>query len=361
MENVTGEFLKAGEVLPDDLGQDAIKELSNGRDSDGQENGYPGDNQQGVFKRLMSRAASKYTDSPLVNYTCISPNCNSPRTHSIDTVTIHMVWGQCSVETLGDIFKPVSRQASSNYGIGYDGRIGMYCHERDRSWCSSSPANDHRAITIETASDRVYPYTVTDAAYKALINLCVDICKRNGKKKMVWCGSLAATERRTFASTEMRMTLHKWFAATECPGQYLESRMGDIAAKVNAELAKLESPFKDVPLTHKLYGHIRACYDAGLVKGYSDRTFRPEGQITRADMCVMACRLLQKKGVKLTMEGKTPFTDIENHPLKDHITAAYNAGIVKGYDDGTFRPDQAMTRAEACVLFNRLMKKAKIK
>lgn len=101
------------------------------------------------------------SNSPLVNYTKISPNKSSPRNHKIDTVTIHCVVGQCSVETLGNVFAPTSRQASSNYGIGYDGRIGMYVEEKDRSWCSSNAANDNRAITIEVASDTKEPYAVT--------------------------------------------------------------------------------------------------------------------------------------------------------------------------------------------------------
>ena len=125
-----------------------------------------------------------YTNSTLVNHTRISPNRNSPRKHVIDTITIHCVVGQVSVETLGNIFANPNRGASSNYGIGYDGRVGMYVEERDRSWCSSSPDNDHRAVTIEVASDMSEPYAVTGKAYAALINLVADICKRNGIKKL---------------------------------------------------------------------------------------------------------------------------------------------------------------------------------
>ena len=105
------------------------------------------------------------SNSKLVDYTKISPNKTSPRNHKIDTITIHCVVGQCSVETLGNVFAPTSRRASSNYGIGYDGRIGMYVEEKDRSWCSSSASNDNRAITIEVASDTKHPYKVRDAAY----------------------------------------------------------------------------------------------------------------------------------------------------------------------------------------------------
>ena len=127
-----------------------------------------------------------FSNSPLVNYTKISPNKNVNRNHKIDTITIHCVVGQCSVETIGNVFAPKSRQASSNYGIGPDGRIGMYVEEKDRSWCSSSASNDHRAVTIEVASDRKEPYAVTAKAYESLINLVVDICKRNGISKLVW-------------------------------------------------------------------------------------------------------------------------------------------------------------------------------
>ena len=104
-------------------------------------------------------------NSPLAKYTKISPNKTSPRNHKIDTITIHCVVGQCSVETLGNVFAPSSRQASSNYGIGYDGKIGMYVEEKDRSWCTSSRSNDHRAITIECASDKTHPYAVNDKVY----------------------------------------------------------------------------------------------------------------------------------------------------------------------------------------------------
>ena len=123
------------------------------------------------------------SNSKLISCTLISPNKNSPRNHKIDTITIHCVVGQCSAERIGEIFKPTSRQASSNYGIGYDGRIGLYVDEADRSWCSSSAANDNRAITIEVASDTKHPYAVNDKAYAALLDLVEDICRRNGIKK----------------------------------------------------------------------------------------------------------------------------------------------------------------------------------
>lgn len=180
-----------------------------------------------------------YTNSPLVSYTRISPNRTKNRNHAIDTITIHCVVGQCSVETLGSVFAPTERQASSNYGIGVDGRIGMYCEEKDRSWCSSNAANDHRAITIEVASDTTHPYAVNDKAYAALIDLCVDICKRNGIRKLVWSTN---KEDRVNHRNGCNMTVHRDYANKSCPGQYLYDRHGDIAAKVNARLGVADEP-----------------------------------------------------------------------------------------------------------------------
>lgn len=175
------------------------------------------------------------SNSPLVNYTKISPNKSSPRNHKIDTVTIHCVVGQCSVETLGNVFAPTSRQASSNYGIGYDGRIGMYVEEKDRSWCSSNAANDNRAITIEVASDTKEPYAVNAKAYAALIDLLVDICKRNGIKELVWSTNKAD---RVNHKNGCNMTVHRDYANKSCPGTYLYERHAQIASEVNKRLGR---------------------------------------------------------------------------------------------------------------------------
>ena len=181
------------------------------------------------------------SNSPLVNFTRISPNRTSPRNHAIDTVTIHCVVGQLTVESLGAGFATTERRASSNYGIGKDGRIGMYVEEKDRSWCSSSRDNDNRAITIEVASDIKYPYAVNDAAYKSLINLLVDICKRNNIKKLLWKNDKSLIGQ----VSKQNMTVHRWFANTECPGEYLYSRYGQIADDVNARLGMGDSSVDD--------------------------------------------------------------------------------------------------------------------
>ena len=183
-----------------------------------------------------------FTNSPLVSYTKISPNRTPNRNHAIDTITIHCVVGQCSVETLGNVFAPSSRQASSNYGVGYDGKIGMYCEEKDRSWCTSSASNDHRAITIEVASDTTHPYAVKDVAYEALIKLVADICKRNGIKKLVWSTN---KEDRVNHKNGCNMTVHRDYANKPCPGEYLYSRHSDIANRVNALLSAENAPVKE--------------------------------------------------------------------------------------------------------------------
>lgn len=182
------------------------------------------------------------SNSGLVTYTQISPNKSSPRDHKIDTITIHCVVGQASVETLGNLFANPSKRGSSNYGIGYNGRIGMYVEEKDRSWCSSNRDNDNRAITIECASDNKYPYAINDKVYQSLIQLLVDICKRNEIKELKW----KADKKLIGKIEEQNMTVHRWFANKSCPGDYIYNRLGQIANEVNAIL-------NENPGTNKLY------------------------------------------------------------------------------------------------------------
>lgn len=176
------------------------------------------------------------SNSNLVDYVRISPNSTNPRNHKIDTITIHHMAGVASVESCGATFADPARQASSNYGIGSDARVGLYVQEKDRSWCSSSRENDHRAITIECSnSSKGGDWPVSDKVYAKLIDLCVDICQRNGIEKLVYTGDTAGN-----------LTLHNMFANTLCPGPYLESRMEDIAARVNARLSGKEEPKEEV-------------------------------------------------------------------------------------------------------------------
>lgn len=228
------------------------------------------DNLMAVIERYdltrYDKEEMKMSNSSLVSYTKISPNKNSPRNHAIDRITPHCVVGQLSAESICGCFTSPSRQASCNYGIGYDGRISLCVEEKDRSWCSSSPANDHRAVTIECASDKTHPYAMTDAVYASLINLCVDICKRNGKKKLLWFGDKNKTMAYSPKSDEMVLTVHRWFANKSCPGDWLYSRMGDLAAKVTARLGGSTAEKKPASTT-TLYRVRKTWADSASQKG----------------------------------------------------------------------------------------------
>lgn len=181
-------------------------------------------------------AGVKMSNSPLINYTKLSPNNSGARNHTVDRITPHCVVGQLSIETMGSMFAQASYKASSNYGIGSDARVGMYVEEKNRSWCSSSSENDNRAITIECASNKTHPYAFKTEVYNKLIDLCVDICKRYKKTKLLWLGDKAKTLAYTPKPNEMILTVHRWFANKACPGDWMYSRMGDLAATVTAKL-----------------------------------------------------------------------------------------------------------------------------
>ena len=176
------------------------------------------------------------SNSPLVQYTRISPNSNNPRNHKIDKITIHHTAGVVSVETLGNIFASPERYASSNYGIGSDGRIAMFVEEKNRSWCSSSWDNDQRAITIEVSNSSTGGnWPVSDYVLSRLIDLCVDICKRNDIKKLNFTGDANGN-----------LTMHRYFANTSCPGDYLASKFPYIASEVNKRLEKVELKIEEI-------------------------------------------------------------------------------------------------------------------
>ena len=191
-----------------------------------------------------------YTNSPLVAYTKLSPNHSGQRTHSIDRITPHCVVGQLSAESICGCFTSKDRQASCNYGIGTDGRVSLCVEEKNRSWCSSSGLNDQRAITIECASDKTAPYAMNSKVYASLINLCVDICKRNGKKKLLWLGDKNKTLNYNPKADEMVITVHRWFANKSCPGDWLYNRLGDLATEVTK---RLSGSSEQKPSTSVLY------------------------------------------------------------------------------------------------------------
>lgn len=176
------------------------------------------------------------SNSPLVVHTRISPNKNVNRNNAIERISPHCVVGQVTAESLGNWFADESTQSSSNYGIDKDARVAMYVEEKDRSWCTSSRDNDHKAVTIECASDTKHPYEMNDIVYKKLIELCVDICKRNGKTKLLWIDDKDKALSYKLASNEMLITVHRWFANKSCPGDWLYQRLGDLAVNVTAQL-----------------------------------------------------------------------------------------------------------------------------
>lgn len=166
------------------------------------------------------------SNSSLVNYKKISPNSSNPRKGKIKKITIHHVAGNLTVETIGNVFAPASRKASSNYGVDNKGRVGMYVEEKNRAWTSSSADNDNQAVTIEVANITGAPdWKVSDIALNKTIDLCVDICKRNNIKRLNFTGGKTGN-----------LTMHKMFANTSCPGPYLESKFPYIAAEVNKRL-----------------------------------------------------------------------------------------------------------------------------
>ena len=218
------------------------------------------------------------SNSNLICYTKISPNKTSPRNHKIDTISIHCMAGDLSVETCGNVFAPSSRQASSNYGIGSDGRIAMYVEEKDRSWCTSSASNDNRAVTIEVANDggAETGWHVSDKAYKALLDLVTDICRRNGIKRLLWKGDKALIGQ----VDKQNMTVHRWFAAKACPGDYLYNLHGQIAAEVNKRLGAQEETPAPAPEPKTLYhvqigaysvkANAEACLQKAKAAGFAD-------------------------------------------------------------------------------------------
>lgn len=207
-----------------------------------------------------------YTNSQLVDYTRISPYRGSRNGHVIDTITIHCAAAQAAVETLGSLFQ--TKQASANYGIGPDGRVGMYVEERNRSWATSDGENDRRAVTIEVASENRHPYRVNGAAYKTLLDLVTDICRRNGIKKLVWSTS---KDDRVNHKNGCNMTVHRDYENKACPGQWLYERHGQIAAEVNKRLTEDEEmerwkTIEDVP--EGFYRDtVRQLMQDGIIKG----------------------------------------------------------------------------------------------
>ena len=211
-----------------------------------------------------------FSNSPLATVKMISPNRTPNRNHAIDTITIHCFVGQVNAKRGCEVFQPSSKGASCNYVVGYDGSIGLCVEEKDRSWCTggykkvngvnvpirvngiSGSSNDYQAVTIEVASDSTHPYAITDKAMAALIELCADICRRNGIRQLLWQGDKSLVGN----VAKQNLTVHRWFANKACPGDYIYQRLPDIAAKVNAKLGATgtapAAPVSKVPYTVRI-------------------------------------------------------------------------------------------------------------
>ena len=230
------------------------------------------------YAKKGSVSSMGFSNSPLATVRMISPNRTPNRNHAIDTITIHCFVGQVTAKRGCEVFQPSSKGASCNYVVGYDGSIGLCVEEKDRSWCTggydkngnpirvngvSGKSNDYQAVTIEVASDAKHPYAITDKAMAALIELCADICRRNGIPKLLWSGDKTLVGK----PAKQNMTVHRWFAAKACPGDYIYERLGDIAAKVNAKLGAAPAPVPTTPVSSVPYKVRITATDLRIRKG----------------------------------------------------------------------------------------------
>ena len=208
-----------------------------------------------LYYELVGKDSGKIqNNSRLVDYVELSPYNSGKRKHVVDRITPHCFVGQVSVERIGKSFKsrPAGKEASCNYGIGLDGRVALIVEEQNMSWCSSSESNDQRAITIECASDNFHPYAFKDAVYNKLVELCVDICKRYSKKKLIWINDKVRALAYMPKSDEMLLTVHRWFANKACPGDWMYTRMSDLADTVTAKLGGV-TPVPPEPVPFEPY------------------------------------------------------------------------------------------------------------
>lgn len=211
------------------------------------------------------------SNSPMVDFTQLSPNNSGERDHVIDRITPHCYCGQVTVERMGKSWSNPNNQASANYGIGYDGRVGMYVPENMRSWCSSDRPNDERAVTIECASDAEEPFTFNSVVYAKLITLCVDICSRNGKNTLLWIPDKDTALDYNPTPNEMVLTVHRWFSSyRSCPGTWLMNRMQDLADKVTAQLSNTIYRVQVGAFRNKTYAmdYLQRVKDAGFHNAY---------------------------------------------------------------------------------------------
>ena len=239
------------------------------------------------------------TNSSLVTYKKLSPNHSGLRNHVVDTISIHCMAAPWSAKTCCDYFANPNAEASSNYTVGYDGSIGLSVEEKNRSWCTSSSPNDNRAITIEVACEAKHPYTVTDKALESLIKLLVDICERNGIKKLLWKGDKSLIGQ----VTKQNMTVHRWFANKACPGDYLYNKHSYIANEVNKRLGAKTSTTIETTSSKSEVVKVKVT----MQKIYKDNTSNSKGQVRTLQRILNGANngkgYVGKDGKKLTVDG----------------------------------------------------------
>lgn len=258
------------------------------------------------------------SNSSLISYTQISPNRNSPRNQPIRKITIHHMAGFLSLEQFGALVAKESRQMSATYAIDKEGGIGLYCPESDRSWCSSSPWNDHQAVTIEVANDGGAPdWHVSDASISALIDLCVDICKRNGMAKLEYTGDQNGS-----------LTLHRMFAATQCPGPYLLSKIPYIAQQVTARLQNQETDAQQYFIDVMVEKCQERCTKAGILPSLCLAQACVESAYGTSELAVNANNLF---GIKASggWTGKTYTKNTQGWDGSKYITVS---AVFRAYD-----------------------------
>lgn len=246
-----------------------------------------------------------FSNSPLVSYTNLTKKKTTNRNQPITRITPHCFVGQVSAKRGCDYFATTPKKASCNYVVGYDGQIGLSVEEKDKSWCSSSDSNDQRAITVEIASDNVDPYKITDAALKGFIELCIDIWQTLWKKAFGMDPTKTQALAYKVKNDELLITIHKWFAAKECPGAYIMGKIPYIVETVNKTLEGVENTMTEIELKNFIEKTVRemganqpaSTWAAPLVEeaksmGITDGS-NPQGLATRQEVAIMAMRAAQ--------------------------------------------------------------------
>lgn len=270
--------------------------------------------------------------SSLVNYTKLSPNCSSRNGARICKITPHHMAGNLTIEQCAEVFQNSSRQASANYGIGSDGRIGCYVDENDRSWASANYNNDRQAITIEVANDEIGGnWHVSDKALESLINLCVDICKRYNFKL-------------TYDETPNgSLTRHNMFINTTCPGPYLQSKFPYIVEEVNKRLGENPTP-TPVPTPSGNVSNFQTWLNSAY--GYKlavDNIFGPDTK--KHSIMALQTEFNKQLGSKLAIDGIFgPATKGSCPVLKSGMSGNITKLvqymlIIKGYSVGSYGAD----------------------